>query len=51
MKFGLIIALIVLWLFSTMSKVNDKANSPAAIVVKSIFFWAAICIAYSLGRL
>jgi hypothetical protein len=49
MKIGLIIALLALWLFATMTQINDKGNSMAAFFWKSVFFWAAISIAYTLG--
>ena len=48
-KFGEILCLLILWIFSTMTKVNESSNSFPAFIWKSIFFWAAIVIAYSLG--
>ena len=50
-KIGYVVVLLVLWLFSTMTKVNDKANSIAAFIWKSVFFWAAMIVAYSLGSM
>lgn len=48
-KFSFILVLLVCWVFGTMVKVNDKSQSIGAFVVKSIFFWAAVAVAYSLG--
>jgi hypothetical protein len=50
-KFGIILVLLVSWLFATMTKVNDKANSTAAFIWKSIFYWVAVAVAYSLGAM
>lgn len=50
-KFGIFLALLVCWFFGTMLKVNEKADSKAAFIWKSVFFWTAVGIAYSLGSM
>lgn len=50
-KFAIVLMLIVCWFFGTMTKVNEKSDSLGAFVVKSIFFWIAIALAYSLGTM
>ena len=43
--------LLITWLFSTALVVNGKHNSETAFIIKSIFFWIAVIIAYSIGYL
>jgi hypothetical protein len=52
-KFGCILVLLVLWFLaiSTWTINNDNGKSFTAFVIKSIFFWIAIVIAYSLGSM
>lgn len=45
----MILTLLVLSFFATMIQVNNKSNDLPAFIVKSIFFWIAMAIAYSLG--
>jgi hypothetical protein len=50
-KFGCILVLLVLWLFATMLQVNNKSQNGTAFFWKSVFFWIAIGVAYSLGSM
>lgn len=50
-KFGFILVLLFCWFFATMLRVNEKSNNLAAFIWKSLFFWAAIAISYSLGQM
>lgn len=50
-KLGCVLVLLVLWFFATMLQVNDKSQSGTAFLWKSIFFWVAIGVAYSLGSM
>jgi hypothetical protein len=42
------IFIFILWIFATSSQVNGQHNK-AAFIVKSIFYWFAITIAFLLG--
>lgn len=50
-KIGFALVLLVLWFFSTMLKVNNSTDSGTAFIWKSIFFWVAIGVAFSLGQI
>lgn len=52
-KLGCILVLLVLWFLaiSTWTVNNDNGKSSTAFYIKSVFFWVAIAIAYSLGSM
>lgn len=52
-KFGCILVLLVLWFLAISSWTinNDNGKSLTAFFIKSVLFWVAIAIAYSLGSM
>ena len=46
----IIIILVGLSFFTTMSKVNEKMDDKYVFVVRSIFYWLAILIAFCFGH-
>jgi hypothetical protein len=50
-ELGIILVLLVCWVFSTVTEVNKSQNSLAAFWVKSIFYWVAIGVAYAFGSM
>lgn len=46
----LLICSILCWLFATTARVNNEHNK-TAFIIKSIFYWLAITIAFSIGYL
>lgn len=50
-KVGIFLCLLVLWVFATMTTVNESGQSKEAFIAKSIFYWLSIGIAIGLGSM
>ena len=48
-KFGCVLVLLVLWIFATMTQVNNKSDGRAVFLWRALFYWVAIGVAYSIG--